>query len=68
MNDKNVVIGKYKPNENSGIFTLILDPGHYQIKIKATNYSSLNKKLNVSEFSADKEIIKLTYKLPKSAP
>ena len=68
LNDNNIIIGKYKPNENTGIFSVILDPGHYQIKIKAPNYIPLYKKLNVSEFAADKELIKLTYKLPKPAP
>ena len=68
LNEKDLVVGKYKPNENNGIFSIILDPGYYHIKIKAPNYITLQKKLNVSEFAADKEMTKLTYKLPKPTP
>jgi len=68
FNAENIIIGKYKPNETSGIFSIILDPGHYQIKIKAKNYAALKRKFNVTEFDTDKEMIKLTYKLPKPSP
>lgn len=65
MNNYGDVIGNYLPNESSGIFTIIIHPGKYRIKIVGKNHKSIFQKFNVSTFASDKEKNIITYKLIK---
>ena len=59
----NSLIGKYLPNNNSGLFTIAIQPGKYKLKITASGYEPVIKDFNVSTFAYDKEIIRLTHLL-----
>ena len=63
LNLENQTIGRYKANNNTKIFTVILQPGNYKIKISANGYESVFRKFNVSTFAYDKEIIRVNYLL-----
>ena len=65
LNLENQTFGKYNANNNTKIFTVIIQPGNYKIKISANGYESVFRKFNVSTFAYDKEIIKLNYLLKK---
>lgn len=44
-------IGEYKPNPNSGKFTIVLGPGVYDIEIETPGYKLLKSQLKVNEFT-----------------
>lgn len=55
----------YKGNKTTGEITMILDPGTYELEIEAPGYELVIKKLVVSEFDADKGMIKKSFKISK---
>ena len=55
----------YRGNKNTGEITMILDPGTYELEIEANGYELTIVKLVVSEFDADKGMIKKSFKLSK---
>ena len=55
----------YISNKNTGEITMILDPGTYELEIEADGYDLKIVKLVVSEFDADKDVIKKLFKLSK---
>jgi len=65
MNSYGDVIGSYMPNENSGIFTIIIHSGKYKIKVRAEGHKNILQKFNVSTFATDKEKNIITYTLIK---
>jgi hypothetical protein len=65
LNLDNKIIGRYKANNSTKIFTIILQPGNYKIKISANEYESVFRKFNVSTFAYDKETIRVKYLLKK---
>jgi len=55
-------IGEYKPNNTSAKFTIVLQPGYYDIEIEAPGYKPGKTQLKVNEFTMrmgviDQEII-----------
>ena len=55
-NEKDLLIGKYAPNENNGIFTIILEKGNYKIIGESNNEIVFEKIVKVSEFDIQNEI------------
>jgi len=55
-NEKNLLIGKYAPNENNGVFTIILEKGNYKIIGESNDEIVFEKIIKVSEFDVQNEI------------
>ena len=55
----------YKANKNSHTFSIILEPGKYELEIEANGYELKVQNLLVSEFDSDKGMIKKSFKLSK---
>jgi len=56
---------RYQGNKNTGEITMILDPGTYELEIEADGYELKVVELVVSEFDADKGMVKKSFKLSK---
>ena len=64
--DKNdEIIGEYKANPNSGTFTIILEPGVYNVEIESPGYKLVTETLKVSEFASDKGMNMKSFLLSK---
>jgi len=55
----------YRANKNTGEITMILDPGTYELELEADGYELTIIELVVSEFDADKGMIKKSFKIAK---
>lgn len=44
-------IGEYRPNPNSGKFTIVLGPGVYDIEVEVPGYKNAKSQLKVNEFT-----------------
>lgn len=58
-------IGEYKPNPNTGKFTIALQPGIYDIDIDAPGYKQGKSQLKVNEFTMRMGVIDQEIKLEK---
>lgn len=65
LNLDNKIFGKYKANPSNGIFSVIIEPGNYKIRISSNDHTPLVRKFNVSSFAYDKRTIRLNYLLKK---
>lgn len=50
-NEKGESIGDYRPNQQSGRFTIILGPGKYNLNIDAEGYKAYTEIIKVNEFT-----------------
>lgn len=58
-------IGEYKPNGNSGKFTIVLQPGVYDVEIEVPGYKLGKTQLKVNEFTMRMGVIDQEIKLEK---
>lgn len=50
-NEAGDVLGDYRPNPNTGRFTIILGPGKYEFSVEMTGYKPYSEKVKVNEFT-----------------
>ena len=65
FNDNDDIIGDFRPNKNSGVFTITLDPGEYNLEFELPGYPIKTVKWKVSEFDYKEGLIMKTVKLNK---
>jgi len=53
INENGETIGDYAPNQNTGIYSLILKPGKYKISVDAVDYSLLEEDFIVKDFHTE---------------
>ena len=58
-------VGEYRPNSNSGKFTIALLPGEYEITSEISGYKPFKAKLKVNEFTMRMGVIDQEFKLEK---
>ena len=58
-NQDKVLIGKYLPNNQTGIFTIILEVGKFKVIGKVNNNIIFEKQIAVSEYNIQEELIKI---------
>ena len=58
-NQDEVLIGKYLPNNQTGIFTIILEVGKFKVIGKVNNNIIFEKQIAVSEYNIQEELIKI---------
>ncbi|MFZ5554100.1 MAG: tetratricopeptide repeat protein [Bacteroidota bacterium] len=50
-NESGDVVGDYRANQNSGVFTIILGPGTFTLTVEADGYKEYTEKIKVNEFT-----------------
>ena len=54
-----MLIGKYLPNNQTGIFTIILEEGEFQIIGKVNSNIIFEKQISVSEYNMQEKLIRI---------
>ena len=54
-----MLIGKYLPNNQTGIFTIILEEGEFQVIGKVDNNTIFEKQITVSEYNMQEKLIRI---------
>ena len=54
-----VLIGKYLPNNQTGVFTIILEEGEFQIIGKVNSNIIFEKQISVSEYNMQEKLIRI---------
>lgn len=65
FNDNDDIIGDFRPNKNSGMFTITLDPGAYTLEFEVPEYPIKTVKWTVSEFDYKEGMIMKNVKVSK---
>ncbi|MBL4704479.1 MAG: PD40 domain-containing protein [Flavobacteriales bacterium] len=65
FNDQDDIIADFRPNKNSGVFTITLDPGTYSMEFELPGYPLKVVKWKVSEFDYQQGVIMKTVKISK---
>ena len=58
-NKDKMLIGKYLPNNQTGIFTIILEEGEFQVIGKVDNNTIFEKQIAVSEYNMQEKLIRI---------